>query len=164
MLRRGLLLFFRGASGAALAFGYLAAGSWPGAVIALLPGLILAFHRRVHSSWLPTAYLGSMVCLAGVDVLMGAPAVPMVLSCAFALGAWDLANLERSIRGSESTEAAGRLEKKHLGALALALGLGLALAAAGLALSLRLPFIVMLFLVILDLFCLERAARFLTKE
>jgi hypothetical protein len=163
MLRRSLFLFFLTASTAGLATGYAMIDNWPAAGIGVLPGLALLFHYK-SPWWLPSAFLSIMVFLAVVGVFLGAPAVPMILGSALALGAWDLASLERSMKDSEYTQAARRFERKRARALALALGLGLALAVGGLALSLRVPFIVMFLFVILDLFCLDRVARYLTKR
>jgi hypothetical protein len=163
MIRRSLFLFFLTASTAGLATGYAMIDNWPAAGIAFLPGLAMLFHHRIASQWLPLSFLFSMIFLASVGVFLEAPAFLMILVSVFTLAAWDLANLERSMKGGESTQAARRFEGKHMRALALALGLGLVLAAGGLALSSRIPFIVMFLLVIVDLFCLDRAARYLTK-
>jgi hypothetical protein len=45
-----------------------------------------------------------------------------------------------------------------------AIGLGVGLAAAGIFLHLRIPFAVMLVLAVLDLFCLGRVYRILSRE
>jgi hypothetical protein len=100
--------------------------------------------------------------------------------------AWDLANLERSmagtstrhegaavqgtstprecaaVQGSGMARAKMRYEKRHARFLACALGAGLLGAAGALLLPLRLSFIVMFLLVVLDLFCLERVACYLS--
>ncbi len=163
MLRRSLFLFSLTVSAAGLAAGFVIIGNWPEAGIAFLPGLAMLFHRRISSPWLPSSFLFSMILLASVGVFLEAPAILMILVSVFALAAWDLANLDRSMKDCENSQAARRLERKNGRALALALGLGLALAAGGLALSLRMPFVVVFALVIVDFFCLDRVARYLTK-
>jgi hypothetical protein len=177
------------ASSAACIFvGYAMTGAWPGACLSLLPCVLAAFHRRLSAPWVPTAFLACMVGIAAAGLFLGAAAFLMIAGAALALGTWDLANLERSIKGDgpaaprfkerprganaprfkEHPRGANaprfKDEWRHIHSLALALGAGLFAAACALVLPLRLPFLVMFLLLILDLFCLERLARFLAAR
>ena len=110
--------------------------------------------------WLPPACLVLSVGLAAVGLLLGAPPLLMILASTTALGAWDLALLDRSLgevtQGSHP-EGVGALEARRARSLALALGLGLLLAGLGRFLSFQLPFGAMAVLVILDLLALTKA-------
>ena len=154
--RRLLLLACLLAALACLAGGYGMAGYWPAGIAALLPLAGLGFAARRPAGWLPAACLASLVCLAAGGLLARAPALLMIGGATAALAAWSLANLDRTLAGVPPSESAARLERVHLLTLALALGLGLLLAAAGALLPLPIPFALLIALVLLDLYSLDR--------
>jgi hypothetical protein len=160
-LRKSLFALCLASSAACIAVGYAMIGAWLGACLILLPCVPAAFHRKLSAHWLPTVFLFCTVGFAAAGLLLGTPAFTMIAGAALALGTWDLANLERAIEdgGGASAPRSGA-ERRHVLLLGCALGAGLIAAAAALVVPLRLPFIAMLPLVILDLFCLERLARY----
>ena len=154
--RRLLLLACLLAALACLAGGYGMAGYWPAGIAALLPLAGLGFAARRPAGWLPAACLTALVCLAAGGLLTRAPALLMIGGATAALAAWSLANLDRALAGVPPSESVARLERVHLLTLALALGLGLLLAAAGALLPLPIPFALLIALVLLDLYSLDR--------
>jgi len=154
--RRLLLLACLLAALACLAGGYGMAGYWPAGIAALLPLAGLGFAARRPAGWLPAACLAALVCLAAGGLLTRAPALLMIGGATAALAAWSLANLDRALAGVPPSESEARLERVHLLTLALALGLGLLLAAAGALLPLPIPFALLIALVLLDLYSLDR--------
>ena len=154
--RRLLFLACLLAALACLAGGYGMAGYWPAGIAALLPLAGLGFAARRPAGWLPAACLAALVCLAAGGLLARAPVLPMLGGATAALAAWSLANLDRALAGVPPSESEARLERVHLLTLALALGLGLLLAAAGALLPLPIPFALLIALVLLDLYSLDR--------
>jgi hypothetical protein len=158
-LRRLLFLACLLAALACLAGGYGMVGYWPAGIAALLPlaGLgLAALAARRPAGWLPAACLAALVCLAAGGLLARAPALLMIGGATAALAAWSLANLDRALVGVPPSESEARLERVHLLTLALALGLGLLLAAAGALLPLPIPFALLIALVLIDLYSLDR--------
>ncbi|MCL4562217.1 MAG: hypothetical protein M1281_16595, partial [Chloroflexi bacterium] len=119
--RKALFLFSLIAAAACPAAGYSLAGSWIGAGLAILLPLVLLFPRGFSAIWLPTFFLGGEVFLAAAGLLEGAPDLLMILGAAAALAAWDLAHLDRLLRKSVSSPAAGHMERAHLRCMLLAL-------------------------------------------
>jgi hypothetical protein len=160
--RRLLFLACLLATLACLTGGYGMAGFWPAGIAALLPlaglGLaaLAALAARRPAGWLPAVCLAALVCLAGGGLLAGAPVLLMIGGATAALAAWSLANLDRALAGVPPSESEARLERVHLLTLALALGLGLLLGAAGALLPLPIPFALLVALVLLDLYSLDR--------
>jgi hypothetical protein len=160
-LRRLLCLACLLAALTCLAGGYIMAGHQSVAGAALLPIAALWFVRRYPAAWLPSACLVSLVCLAAGGLFTRAPALLMISGATAALAAWNLVNLDRAVTGSPPSETVVRLEQKHLFTLAAALGLGLLMAAAGKLLAFQIPFVLLIVLVMLDLFSLDRMFRYL---
>jgi hypothetical protein len=158
------LLLAAAASVGCLSAAYAVAGQWGGAALAIVPGLLLAFHRKRRAAWVPPAFLCGMVCAAAAGTFLGAPAYLLVGSVAFALSAWDLASFDRFIRRNGAPSAMGSLVFTHARALLLAVGLGLPVSLAGSVLSFRIPFVLMLLLVIADLVCMGLALRLLSRQ
>jgi hypothetical protein len=152
------------AASGCLVAAFFAAGRWIEACAAVLPGLLLCFHGKPGRRWVPTVSLVCAVLAAAAALFLGAPAMLAILGAALALAAWDLASFAQIVGGGESPHAVQRLELRHSWSLVQAIGLGVGLAAAGVFLSLRVPFAVMLVLAALDLFCLGRMYRILSRE
>ena len=147
-----------------LAAGYVGAGEWTGAVIAILIGAAWLFARKYPASGLPFICLAGSVCLAVVGRLNGALPLLMICGSGVALAVWDLVLLDNALDGA-SSEAQTRLyESRHLQSLALALGCGLLMAFLGRLLALRPPFVVVMLLVALVIFGLDRAYGYIKKR
>jgi hypothetical protein len=146
------------ASLACLLAGLAAGGNWPAGLPALAPALLMLLARRSRAGgWLPTAALVLSTGLAALGCLSGAQPFLLALGVIAALASWDLVLLENSLHGGPPRQAA-LFEGRHLQSLALAIGLGaLGVAVgAGRAFQLSLPFGVLILLVVLLLFCLDR--------
>jgi hypothetical protein len=162
---QGLLFFLIAiAASACLVAAFWAAGRRVEACAAVLPGLLFCLDGKLRRPWVATVSLVCAVVSAAAALLLGAPAFPAVLGAALSLAAWDLAGFTRAAGGDESPHAVRRLQARHSLSLVQAIGLGVALAAAGVFLYLRIPFVVMLVLAALDLFCLGRVHRILSRE
>ena len=159
----------------AIAWGYGGRGHWWGALVALVPvvvfGIAAARDRwpkqsgasraaRPPAAWTRPAFQESacflaIFCVAAAGILTGADAFPMILGGAAGLAAWDLLSGNRPLAGA----TARRCERKRELLLALALTASLLLAAAGKLLPLRIPFVVIVLLVLLDAYSLDRLLR-----
>jgi hypothetical protein len=144
--------------------GYATSGHWGAAGVVLLPIIAAALYRKFPATWLPSACLVGLVFLAAAGVLLGAPTVLMIVGATASLAAWDLLNLDRMMESSSSVTTAGRFEKRHILFLLLALGLGLAMAVSGAIFSLRIPFVLLVLLILVDLFSLDRISRYLRRS
>lgn len=160
ILRKAILYICLLAAAASLFIGFLEAGKIELAWTGVIPAAALLFSRKASNAWLAPLALIAFVGLAVAGVLLRATTAWMVICAAAALAAWDLANLERSLGNSLHP----RLEKMHLRSLLFAIGLGVLLALAGRSVNLTLPFIVMLLLVFLGLFSLDRLSRYLSER
>jgi hypothetical protein len=130
--------------------------AWTG----LIPAVALLFTRRVAGNWLSFTALVAFVGMAAAGLLLGSAPSLMVFSSTAALASWDLCNLERSLDARPHP----LLEKRHIQILIPSLGVGLLLALAGGMISLSLPFIVILLLVFLIFFSLDRVFRYLNQH
>jgi hypothetical protein len=144
------------------ALGYLVAGLWPGAVIALALGglwllaLLRGWRRFDHTG------LAGIVVLAGVGVWLTLPALLLVCSVVAALAGWDLARFDRRAAGVQIAGAEA-LVRAHLWRLALATGSGLLLGVLALSIRVSLGFGVALLLAALALIGLSRAIGHLNR-
>jgi hypothetical protein len=161
--RRLVLIVTLAASIVCLGAGFAAAGIPVAACLVSLPGLLLLFRKRIRRGWAAPAFLAAMVFAASVEAVVNAPALLVVPGAALALAAWDLAELDKFIGGNDATAAAPPVFRRHVLSLARGIGLGLLFAAGGYAVSLRIPFLLMFFLVILDLACLGYIFRLTRK-
>lgn len=166
---RILFLLCLVSSACCIAAGYIMIGSWLGAALMVVPCVPALLFRRIPAAWAPAVFLAGSTGIAAAGLLAGAPALMMIAGAAFALGAWDLANLELSLSDGGKAHASAvdfptHHVWRHVSLLGLSLGAGLIAASAALAIPLRLPFLVMLPLVLLDFFCLERLARYLSSR
>jgi hypothetical protein len=152
------------ASVTCLAAAYGTAGLWVPVCLMPLPGVLLLFHQRIHGGWAPPVFLALMMCASASGALAGAPALLLIPGSAFALAAWDLADFSRSVHSSGSRRTSAALARRHAASLVRAIGLGLLAACGGAFLSFPLPFVMLLFLVILDLLCLGLAFRAIRKQ
>jgi hypothetical protein len=162
-----------------IASGYSGCGQPWGALVALVPIVIFGIAaardarpetpgsspaRRPRAAWTRPAFqesacLAAVFCVSATGILVGADAFPMILGATASLAAWDLFSANRPTAAAGG-EAARSYERKRELLLALALATGLPLAAAGKLLPLRMPFVVVVLLVLLDAYSLDRLSRF----
>jgi len=122
----------------------------------LLPLLAWLFSVRWPHRWLPLIGLLLTVTLSAIGLFISAAPVLMILSAALALAGWDLLLWEQALSGDLPAAALSRLAYSHYTSLAVAILLGLLVTLAGRLLRLQLPFGVLIILVLLVLFSLER--------
>jgi hypothetical protein len=153
-----------------LAAGSLRSGA-PMVTIALGVGFVALLAwlaaRRWPSAW--TAGLALVISLAagvfGVTTGGTAWLSPWLITGVTAgLASWDLILLDASLTGSPPSAKTTRLEAAHYRSLALALGAGLLLNLGGRLVTLRMPMIVMLLLVGIAYYCLNRLLKALGRE
>ena len=146
-----------------LAIGFGITGQWAGAMVAILMGPAWLLARKYPASWLPPICLLASVCLAAAGNLIGASPVWMIFGLGFALAVWDLLLLIDALGVIPAREQTRQYENKHLRSLALALGFGLLAPILGRQLNLQLPFIVLMLLIALAIFGLDRVWASLKK-
>ncbi len=167
-------------SGLSIAWGYSVSAQWWGAVTALVAVLVfgvaaardpsrgVTVPSRAASSqaaWARPAFLQSacLVAIFGLSVagiLAGAAAFAVIFGATAALAAWDLFAANRP-NGAAASATARTYERRREVSLALALAAGLLLIATGKLLALRIPFVLVVLLVLLDAFSLDRLSRYL---
>jgi hypothetical protein len=147
-----------------LAGGFGMTGQWIATALVLAPGFAWLYSQKFPFTWPAPACLIGFVFLAAFGLFEKSPAFLMVLGATAASASWDLQNLDRSMAGSSPTETARQFEKNHIQSLAIALGLGLLVAGTGLLFALQVPFVLLILLVILDLFSLDRVYRYLRNR
>jgi hypothetical protein len=146
-----------------LVAGYGIAGQWVGVVIAIIMGPAWLFARKYTDLWLPHICLLISVCLAIVGSLTGAPPLLMICASGFALVVWDLSFLDAALGSKSSGEQTRQYENRHLQSLMMALSSGLVIAFLGRLLHLQVPFFVLVFLIALVLFGLDRVWGYIKK-
>jgi hypothetical protein len=147
-----------------LAAGYVIAGLWIGAVIAIITGLAWLPSRKYPRSLLPHTCLFASVCLAVVGRLTGSPPLLMICGSGAALAVWDLLFLDDALKSSSYGGQTRRHENNHLQSLALALGCGLMVAFVGRLINFQIPFIILMLFVILAVFGLDRVWGYIKKR
>ena len=147
-----------------LVAGYSIPGQWIGALAAILMVPAWLFARKYPDSWPPYICLLASICLAVVGKLTGAVPLLMIFGSGFTLAVWDLLFLDAALGSNSSGEQTRQYENKHLQSLALALGFGLSVSFLGRLLILQIPFLVLVILIAVALFGLERFWSYVKKE
>ena len=139
-----------------LTAGFGVTGWWILAVLAGLlgPGWLLA--QKYPDARLQSVCLLASVGFAVVGILIGSPAILMLLGTTMALVVWDLLLLDVAIGKGSSVEQTRHYENSHLRSLALALGVGLVVSLFGHLISIQIPYVVMLLSSAVLLFALDR--------
>lgn len=131
------------------------------AVLVPVGGMYLAYKPKLGG--LAHFALAGFSALAAAALLLEAPLLPLVVACSAALAAWDL-TLESHQAGShEGAFINPEYEKLHWKSLGLAIGLGLFGAGMGGLIRWQAPFLVVLVLILLALFCLDRALQYVIR-
>jgi hypothetical protein len=139
-----------------LAAGYWITGQLIGEVFTIITVLAWLFARKYPASGLPGICLFASVCLAVIGLFSGSPPLLMLCGSSISLAVWDLLFLDDALKSSSYEGQTRRYEIKHLQSLAVALGCGLIVAFVGRLLNFQIPFIVMMLLVGLIIFGLDR--------
>jgi hypothetical protein len=154
-------LLFPIAYAAFLAVAYAQIGQWIMLAIVLLNFLAWLLAYKWPFIELSTTALVISVGSAAAGLLAGTVPFLMMLGVTFALAGWDLAFWDHTRKGilNSSAKTVALFENKHYQNLALALGLGLLAAVTGPLIHFQVPLGVMIILVILALFNLDRVLR-----
>ncbi len=158
-IRKILAILCSGISAVCLLGGYPLPAVWFGifASFSLFGGWLFLLRRPSNS--LSMAVLVISVVVAALGLFIGADPLLMIIAATMALASWDLVLFNSSLPGDQSGQSVALLEKVHLGSLGMAIGLGLLVVLAGRFIRLQIPFVVMILLVVLGLFSLERVWR-----
>ena len=105
-----------------LVSGYIIAGQWIGAVIAIIIGSAWLLAKKYPNSSLLFICLLLSVCLAVAGRLIGSPPLLMICSSGAALVVWDLLFLDRALGKRTLEEQTRRFEHQHLQSLMIAVG------------------------------------------
>ena len=139
-----------------LTAGFGIAGWWALAVLSGLlgPGWLLA--QKYPGAKLQSVCLLGSVGFATVGILIGSPAILMMLGTTIALTVWDLLLLDAAIGKRSSVEQTRHYENSHLRSLALALSVGLVAILFGRLLSIQIPFAVLILSSMVLLLAMDR--------
>jgi hypothetical protein len=146
-----------------LAAGYAVTGQWFGVVIAIMTGPGWVLTRKYPASSPPFFCLSVVIVLAVIGSLTGSPSSLMIFSSVAALAAWDLLFLDVAMVSNSHTAQTRQYEIKHLQSLALALGFGLLAAFLGGLLHLQISFVMLILIIALVVFGLERVWGYVKK-
>jgi hypothetical protein len=145
-----------------LAAGHVITRQWIWSLLTVLLIPAWLFARNHYTPWLPPVCLLASIGLAIIGKLNGAPSLLMIFGSGISLAVWDLLLLDIEM-GKNSSEQTHQYEIKHLQSLILALGFGLVAASLGRLLNLRVPFLILLLLVLLTVFGVDRVLGYIKK-
>lgn len=146
---------------ACLGIGYASVSGWAMLVVIAcsLAAWLLAWKWPLLFPF--SVALVISVCLAGAGLIAGALPLWMMLDVVLSLATWDLAQFDLVTRECEPSQSTTLMEKRHFLSLALALGLGLLAVITIQGIRFQIPFGVILLLVAVAFFCLDRLYRIL---
>ena len=143
-----------------LSAGFALAHLWQGVLLlSLLIGLLWIFEKHGWN-WIHHTVFGIEMSFAVGGVILGAPSYLMIAGAVASLAAWDLSDFNSSHSQSELHPLMTRFQQKRGKLLGLSLASGLLIAEIGLFIKIKLPFVVVLFIGSLVLFCLYKIIRF----
>jgi hypothetical protein len=147
-----------------LGAGYLLAGYWP-----ILPVLLVIFFFWIFASkrpefWPASSLLLAYVFLAAIGITADVSSILMMAAGTGALLCWDLVLFNQSIVTGSPPKPNASLEKYHLQWLALAASAGLILALLSSTVNLHLPFVLIVFLVLMTMGCLLYGMQYILKK
>ncbi|MBN1266903.1 MAG: hypothetical protein JXA25_15515 [Anaerolineales bacterium] len=145
------------------AAGFALAGIYTGVVPSLLAGLLWLPARKYPHSWMPSISLTVSTALAAAGVLNGLSFILMIIGAGAALAGWDLLLLNAELENTQPGEKTRQYESRHMQTLALAVIFGILAALPRYAGNLQIPFFVMIILIAIMLFALDRIWGFLNK-
>lgn len=147
-----------------LTVGYIFAGIWQ--MVLLFPVLLILWLLTYKQSIFLSAsiFLIGFVTLAALGILLDFPVGLMTIACVTALVSWELLLFDQNNLGNSLDNSNFLREKYHLKSLALTASVGLILALISANVRLRIPFIVVVFLVLIFLGCLIYGVQFVVKK
>jgi len=147
-----------------LTVGYIFAGIWQIVLLFLLLLILwlLTYKQSIYLS--ASILLIGFVILAALGILLDFPVGLMTIACVTALVSWELLSFDQSNPGNSLDKSNFLREKYQLKSLALTVSVGLILALISANVSLRLPFIVVVFWVLIFMGCLIYGVQFVLKN
>jgi hypothetical protein len=146
-----------------LSSGCILDGQWIGLVCVLGLGSLWIYARNKYVAWVPHLLFLSSLALAAIVILMGAQPVLVIIGSGFSLITWDLYLLNSDLQDSPIKEPARRYENRHLQLLMAAAVAAIFVAILGRFVTINLPFILLVVLILLALFGLDRLWSLLGK-
>jgi len=135
---------------------YSLVGQWIGILCAIGLGFLWLFVRKYSDTWLPHLCLAASLVLTATGTLTGSQFILSIIGSGFSLAVWDLLLFDDSLQKPIFTEQTSRYENTHLQSLSLAVGLGIFVGIIGRSLHLQTPFILVVLMIALALFGLDR--------
>jgi len=139
-----------------LSTAFILVGKWIGLVCALGLGALWIYARNKRIAWVPHLLFLSSLSLAAAAILTGAQPVLPVIGAGFTLMVWDLFLLNSDLQDSPQKEPSRRYESRHLWLLILAATAGVLIALLGRLVSINPPFVLLVALILLAMFGLDR--------
>lgn len=146
-----------------LTAGYILAGLWQ--IVFVFPVVLLfwVIAKRQPGISVPSVLFGSYIFLTSLGIWIGLERYLMLYGSILALASWELQLFQAGLVGEPLQSNFGLLERNHLKPLSIVIFLSLLVTTIGLNVHLTLPFGVVLFLVLLVGFLLERVYFYLTR-
>lgn len=151
-------------SAGCLTVGYIFSGIWQMVLIfpLLLALWLLTYKQSIYLS--ASILLIGYLILAALGILLGFPVGLMTIACVTALISWELLLFDQSNAEKWPDKSNSLREKYHLKSIALTASVGLILALISANVRLRLPFIVVVFFVLIFMGCLIYGVLFVVKK
>ena len=146
-----------------LGSGFIWVGQWPWAILVVGLGLIWVYPIKSSLDWRPPVCLIMATALSAAGVMSGASFGLMMIGSISALAAWDILLLNENEINPNNLQNT-RYIADHLKLLFFVLGLAALIIGLGQFGSVQLPFILMIFLIALILFCLEQVWRLIKQH
>lgn len=150
-------------AGLSLAASFYLNRQVPLALAVLFPVAGTFLARRPSLDWLAYFSLAGFVGLSAAGVLLDIPLIPMAIASTSALASWDLLLDSQTVAPGGGAPSTGLYTRLHLKSLGAALSLGLLGVGLSHWIHWKIPFVGMIVLVILTLFCLDHAMDYLKR-
>jgi nitrate reductase gamma subunit len=160
ILRKLLLLTSWGLSTFLAVAGFWQVGLWKVTIAVLVCAIAWIFVRRKFSS----VCLAGSVTFAAAGLILGAAAPFMFFYAGFSLATWDLNSMDLSLSRNSPDQKSNLYQSRRLFALGFSLGAGFLIIFLGHLLRFQIPFIVMVLLLVLVFFSLNRIMRLLQQK
>jgi len=147
-----------------LSTAFILVGKWIGLVCALGLGGLWIYSRNKRTAWVPHLLFLSSLALAAAAILTSAQPVLPVIGAGFSLMVWDLFLLNSDLQDFPQKEPSRRYESRHLWSLILAATAGVLIALLGRLVSINPPFVLLVTLILLAMFGLDRLWSMLAKS
>lgn len=150
-------------AGLSLSASFYLSRQIPLSLVSLILVASMLLARRPSLDWLAYLSLAGFAGLSAAGILLDIPLMLMAIASTSALASWDIILESRPVAPGGGVPSTGLYTKIHLKSLGAALGLGLLGVGVGQWAQWKIPFMGMIVLVILTLFCLGHAMDYLKR-